>query len=57
MARAAGVPEDSLISEWRSWVLSRGRSERVSAGVGDFASALIFILLLVAMATRSGRWR
>ena len=57
LARAAGLTEDSLITEWRTWVLSRGRTERVSAGVGDFTSALIFILLLVAMATRSGRWR
>lgn len=56
-ARAAGVSEDSLVSEWRVWVLSRGRVDRVEAGAGDFVSALVFICLLATMAVRSGRWR
>ena len=57
LARAAGVSEDSLMAEWRRWVLSRGRTERVSAGVGDVLTALLFTALLVGLATRSGRWR
>lgn len=57
MARAAGVPEDSLVDRWRTWVLSRGRAERVSAGAGDIATALAFTFILLGMAVRSGRWR
>jgi hypothetical protein len=57
LSRAAGVSEDSLVTEWRHWVLSRGRMERVSAGVGDALTALLFTALLVGLAARSGRWR
>jgi hypothetical protein len=57
LARAAGVSQDSLVTEWRMWVLARGRSDRVEAGFGQFASVLIFISALLALALRSGRWR
>jgi hypothetical protein len=57
LSRAAGVSEDSLMTEWRHWVLSRGRMERVSAGAGDALTALLFTALLVGLAARSGRWR
>jgi hypothetical protein len=57
LARSAGVSEDSLIADWRMWVLRRGRAERVSAGVGDVLTAMLFTALLVTLATRSGRWR
>lgn len=57
LARAADLSVDSLTSEWRMWVLSRGRSDRVQAGAGELISALLFVGLLVALATRSGRWR
>jgi len=57
LSRAAGVSEDSLMIEWRHWVLSRGRTERVSAGGGDALMALLVSALLVGLAARSGRWR
>jgi hypothetical protein len=57
LARAAGVSQDSLITEWRMWVLARGRSDRVEAGFGEFASVLIFLSALLALALRSGRCR
>ncbi|HEY2806983.1 MAG TPA: hypothetical protein VGI92_14080 [Gemmatimonadales bacterium] len=57
LSHAAGISEDSLVSEWRLWVLGRGRIERVTAGPGDLVSALLFSAILVGMAIRSGRWR
>jgi hypothetical protein len=57
LARATGVPLDSLLSEWRGWTLSRGRTGRVQAGFGDVAVVLLTVSLMVVLATRSGRWR
>ncbi|MGA2382418.1 MAG: hypothetical protein ABSG61_03195 [Gemmatimonadales bacterium] len=57
LARAVGISEDSLIYEWRSWVLTGGGNARVAAGARDAMPALIFAGLLLLAAARSGRWR
>lgn len=57
LARVSGVSEDSLVAQWRMWVLSRGRPERVTAGMGEALSAIAFTVILVGLALRSGRWR
>ena len=57
LARAAGIPEDSLVSEWRMWVLGGNRAGRVEAGPGEALSALACSVLLLGLALRGGRWR
>jgi len=57
LARASGMSEDSLTAQWRMWVLSRGRPERVTAGTGEAFSAIAFTAILLGLALRSGRWR
>ena len=56
LARASGMDEDAFVREWRTWVLSRGRPQRVTAGAGDLGAAAGSVLLLVLLAMRRGRW-
>jgi hypothetical protein len=57
LARAAGISEDSLVVEWRSWLLTGGGNPKVAAGARDALPALVFAGLLLFAAARSGRWR
>ena len=57
LARAAGVGTDSLVSEWRTWLLTAGGMARVRAGAREALPALLFGGLLLAAAAGSGRWR
>jgi hypothetical protein len=57
LSRAAGIGEDSLVSEWRAWLLTGGGRPRVSASAGDALPVLLFGGLLLFAAARSGRWR
>jgi hypothetical protein len=57
LARASGISEDSVVAEWRTWVLSRGRPQRVRAGFGDALPVLALVGLVLFAAARSGRWR
>jgi hypothetical protein len=54
-ARAAGLSEDAFVLEWRAWVLSRGRPERVTAGAGDAGAVLATVAAVLALAMRRGR--
>lgn len=56
-SRASGVGEDSLVAEWRSWLLTGGGHPRVTADVGDALPVAVFGALLLLAAARSGRWR
>jgi hypothetical protein len=56
-ARAAGVSEDSLVSEWRSWTLARGRRDTLTATLPQSLLVIFASLLVVFLAARSGRWR
>ena len=57
LARAAGIGEDSLVTEWRVWLLTGGGRPRVSASARDAMPVLLFGGLLLLAAARSGRWR
>jgi hypothetical protein len=57
LARAAGVSEDSLLAEWRTWLLTGGGKRRVSATLADGVPVAFFGALLLLAAARSGRWR
>ncbi len=57
LARASGVTEDSLIAEWRAWLLTGGGGQRVRADVADAMPVVIVGALLLFAAARSGRWR
>jgi hypothetical protein len=57
LAGASGIGVDSLVREWRNWTLSRGRVDRVRAGLGEMAMVILTVALMVFLATRSGRWR
>ncbi|MGD0991148.1 MAG: hypothetical protein ABR998_01585 [Gemmatimonadales bacterium] len=57
LARAAGIGEDSLVTEWRAWLLTGGGRPRVSASARDAMPVLLFGGLLLFAAARSGRWR
>ncbi|MFI5279090.1 MAG: hypothetical protein ACHQU1_01235, partial [Gemmatimonadales bacterium] len=57
LARAVGIGEDSLVAEWRAWVLARGRPQRLMATLPQSMSVVVAALLLVFLAARSGRWR
>jgi hypothetical protein len=52
-ARAAGISEDSLLLEWRHWVLTRGGRPQDRGFVGDAAPAVLLAGLLLAAARRS----
>jgi len=55
--RATGQPLDSVVLNARAWILGLGQPERVRAGASELTATLLFAALLVALATRSGRWR
>ncbi len=57
LARAAGIGEDSLVLEWRAWLLTGGGRRSVSASLPDALPVVFFGSLLVLAAARSGRWR
>jgi hypothetical protein len=52
-ARAAGIGVDSLMSEWRHWVLTRGGRPRDRNLVADAAPAVLLAGLLLVAARRS----
>ena len=57
LARASGLTEDALVTEWRIWLLRAGGHSRVTAGVVDALPVVIVGALLLFAAARSGRWR
>jgi len=57
LARTLRLPEDSLVGEWRIWVLTGGGRRRVTANLRDALPVVFFGALLLWAATRSGRWR
>ncbi len=57
LARASGLPEDSLVKEWRIWLLTGGGQPRVTADLRDALPVVVFGGLLLLAAARSGRWR
>ncbi len=57
LARAAGVPEDTLVGTWRIWLLTGGGMPRVKASLRDVLPVVFFAGLLLLAASRSGRWR
>ncbi|MFI5281311.1 MAG: hypothetical protein ACHQU1_12515 [Gemmatimonadales bacterium] len=57
LARVGGVPEDSLVTAWRIWLLTGGGQRRVTADLGDALPVALFGGLLLLAAARSGRWR
>ncbi len=57
LARAAGVGADSLMAEWRAWVLTEGGQARVRADVRAAVPVVVFGGLLLFAAAWSGRWR
>jgi len=57
LARAAGLPEDSLVGAWRVWLLTGGGQPRVTADLRDALPVVVFGGLLLLAAVRSGRWR
>lgn len=57
LARAAHISEDSLVAEWRTWLLTGGGHPHVMADGKAAMPALAFAGLLLFAAARSGRWR
>jgi hypothetical protein len=57
LARAAGVGRDSMLAEWRAWVMTGGGQRGVTASAGDTLPSLLVVGLLLFAAARSGRWR
>ncbi len=57
LARAAGVPEDSLLGAWRIWLMTGGGLPPVTATLRDTLPVVVFAGLLLLAAARSGRWR
>jgi hypothetical protein len=53
LARASGVGEDSLMMEWRYWVLTRGGRPSERNVLADAAPAVLLAGLLLAVARRS----
>ena len=53
LARGSGVGEDSLMLEWRYWVLTRGGRPSVRGLLADAAPAVLLAGLLLAAAWRS----
>ncbi|MGD0483048.1 MAG: hypothetical protein ABSB58_00180 [Gemmatimonadales bacterium] len=53
LARAAGIEEDSLLLEWRHWVLTRGGRPQDRNLLADAAPAALLACLLLAVARRS----
>jgi len=57
LARASGVPEDSVVMQWRRWSLGQGRPTGSRLGGREALPALLFAGLLLFAASGSGRWR
>ncbi len=57
LARATHLSEDSLVAEWRSWLLTGGGQSPVTADLRDAVPAVLAAALLLLAAARSGRWR
>ena len=57
LSRASGVSEDSLLAEWRRWLLTGGRWRHVTGDPKDALPVAVFGALLLVAAARSGRWR
>jgi len=57
LARASGISEDSLVTEWRAWLLTGGSQRHVAAGVLDALPVIVFGGLLLLAAAGTGRWR
>jgi hypothetical protein len=53
LARASGVGEDSLMLEWRYWVLNRGGRPSDRNLLADGVPAVLLAALLLAAARRS----
>ena len=53
LARAVGIREDSLVLEWRYWVLTRGGRPRDRSFASEAAPVLLAAGLLLFVATRS----
>jgi len=53
LARAAGISEDSLVREWRYWVLTRGGRPRERSFAAEAVPVLLAAGLLLFAATRS----
>jgi len=53
LARAAEISEDSLVREWRYWVLTRGGRPRERSFAAEAAPVLLAAGLLLFVATRS----
>lgn len=56
LAAIAGVPLDSLVSAWRTTIVS-ARPRTVTVPLGNTLVALGWLALLMACALRSSRWR
>jgi hypothetical protein len=56
LARAAGVPLEELVAEWRDWIVTN-RPEVYAGTAGKSALALLWIVVFATLATRSTRWR
>lgn len=54
--RATHDDPAAVAARWRDWVLTTGRRQPVEAGLRWFFSAALSAGLLLAAATRSGRW-
>lgn len=57
LGRAVGVGADSLLAQWRTWLLTAGGQARVRADAREAIPALVFGGLLLVAAAGSGRWR
>jgi len=57
LARGTHLSEDSLVAEWRSWLLTGGGQSPVTADLRDAVPAVLVAALLLLAAARSGRWR
>jgi hypothetical protein len=57
LASGAGLGTDSVVAEWRAWLLTEGGRARVRADAREALPALAFAGFLVLAAAASGRWR
>ena len=57
LAHASGMQEDTLVADWRTWLLTGGGLPTVTASLRDALPVAFFVGLLLFAASRSGRWR
>jgi hypothetical protein len=57
LTRATGKPPAQLASAWRTWLFAEAHWEPVRAGAREALPTMVVIGLMLAFATRSGRWR